>query len=60
MLNQRTLLDDTLGPETVYALVCMQPITVAPILRELELAPQRAPAIEGCTVERYELVKVAR
>jgi hypothetical protein len=60
VLDQSTLLDDTLGPETVYALVCAQPIAVAPLLQALERAPERAPIASGCAVERYALLKVPR
>jgi anti-sigma factor RsiW len=60
VLEQSTLLDETLGPETVYALVCAQPIAVAPLLEALERAPERAPVAEGCSVERYALLKVPR
>ena len=59
-LERSTELDATLGPENVYALLCAQPIELAPILRALEREPQRPPAASGCTVERYALLKVAR
>jgi hypothetical protein len=60
LLDRSTLLDDTLGPETVYGLVCADSIEVAPLLRALERAPERAPVATGCTVERYTLLKVPR
>jgi hypothetical protein len=60
VLEESTLLDDTLGPETVYALVCAEPIEVAPLLRALEQEPERAPTAVGCSVERYTLHKVPR
>ena len=59
-LARSTLLDATLGPETVYALLCAQPISVAPVLAALQRTPERAPAVPGCTVERYALHKVPR
>ena len=60
MLDQSTLLDDTLGPETLYALRCEQAIAVAPLLRTLEREPDRPPAASGCSVQRFALHKVAR
>jgi hypothetical protein len=60
VLEHSTRLDETLGPETVYGLVCTQPIALEPILQTLERAPDRAPATPDCTVERYSLRKVSR
>ena len=59
-LARSTLLDDTLGRETVYALQCAEPIAIAPVLEALQRAPTREPAAPGCTVERYALLKVPR
>jgi hypothetical protein len=60
LLDRSTLLDGTLGAELVYALVCTQPIALAPLLQALERAPERAPAAPGCSVARYALLKVPR
>lgn len=60
VLDQSTLLDDTLGPELVYALSCTQPIAVEPVLQTLERAPDLPPAVAGCEVTRHSLLKVAR
>jgi anti-sigma factor RsiW len=60
VLDQSTLLDDTLGPELVYALSCTQPIATEPVLQTLERSPDQPPAVAGCEVTRYALLKVAR
>jgi hypothetical protein len=60
LLDQSTRLDDTLGAETVYALLCTQPIAVAPLLQALERAPEQAPVTPDCGIERLVLQKVAR
>jgi hypothetical protein len=60
VLDRSTLLDGTLGPETIYALVCAEPIAVTPLLQALERAPARVPDATGCSVQRYALVKVPR
>lgn len=60
VLDRSTVLDATLGPEIVYALLCTQPLAVAPLLRALEGAPERQPEAPDCVVERIDLIKVAR
>ena len=50
-----TQLDDVLGRETVYALLCREPVALKPLLDAL--AAGRAPAQPGCYVERVELDK---
>lgn len=60
VLEQSTLLDDTLGPELVYTLVCAQPIEVAPVLQALERSPEQVPSVPDCMIERHALNKVAR
>jgi hypothetical protein len=60
VLDRSTRLDETLGPETLYVLLCDQAIVVAPLLRALERAPDRPPAASGCSVQRIALHKVAR
>jgi hypothetical protein len=59
-LDRSTVLDATLGAETVYVLFCEHPIEIAPLTRALERAPERAVAADGCTTERHTLFKVAR
>jgi anti-sigma factor RsiW len=54
------ILDDTLGPETIYGLFCAEPIALETIRSELEHHPDREPHAAGCTVERVNLVKGAR
>jgi Putative zinc-finger len=60
VLDRSTVLDATLGPEIVYALLCSQPLAVAPLLRALEAAPERRLAAPDCAIERIDLIKVAR
>jgi hypothetical protein len=60
LLEHSTELDATLGPETVYGLLCAEPIALAPVLQALERAPDRAPSAPGCALERIALHKVAR
>ncbi|MFE8597452.1 hypothetical protein [Archangium violaceum] len=52
-----TLLDDTLGPETVYVLACPAPILLDPLVVALEREPSRPPPAEGCDVDVVELDK---
>jgi len=51
-LPRATLLDDTLGPETVAAFFCERAVDVTTI----RARPQSAPA--GCTIDRLDWVKV--
>ena len=60
LLDQTTVLDDTLGPELVYGLLCSEPIPLAPVLRALAQQPDAPPEVPGCTLERYALLKVPR
>jgi hypothetical protein len=59
-LPESIVLDDVLGPETIYALLCAEPVLVEPIRSELERFPEREPRVEGCTTERLGFVKVPR
>lgn len=56
-LSGSIVLDDVLGPETVYALFCDSAVPLEPVRRALATG---APAVEGCTVERLGWEKVAR
>jgi hypothetical protein len=60
LLDQSTVLDETLGPEIVYGLLCSEPILLAPVLQALERQPDTPPDVPGCTLDRYTLFKVAR
>ena len=52
-----TVLDATLGPETLYVLACPAPISLEPLLSALEREPSRPPAVEGCELDVVELDK---
>lgn len=52
-----TVLDGTLGPETLYVLACPAPIPLEPLLSALEREPSRPPQAEGCDVDVVELDK---
>jgi hypothetical protein len=51
-----TVLDAVPGSESVYVLLCDEPIALAPLVDAL---PVRPPAPPGCTVQRFELDKRA-
>jgi hypothetical protein len=51
-----TQLDEVLGHETVYALLCREPMALAPL--EDTLAADRPLDAPGCQVERFELEKI--
>jgi hypothetical protein len=55
LLPSSTILDETLGGERVFALLCASPIDLEPL--RLELAAGRAPAPPGCAVRRIDLDK---
>jgi hypothetical protein len=57
-LPSSTVLDATLGQETVYALFCKRPVELEPIRAGLE-ATGRAPLVEGCEVDTLVLEKEA-
>jgi Putative zinc-finger len=59
-LPESIVLDETLGPETVYTLFCIDPVTLEPIRSAIERSPEREPQVEGCTMDRVRFVKVAR
>lgn len=58
-LPSSTVLDDTLGHETIYALFCDSPIALEPVRARLAAAPGRAPVVEGCTVDTLTIDKDA-
>jgi hypothetical protein len=55
-----TVLDDTLGDETIYGVGCEHPFDVEALRQALERAPDQAPALPGCHVETLVLHKEAR
>ena len=55
-----TILDDTLGEETIYGVGCAQPFVVEALRDALQRAPGRPPVVAGCDVARIELHKEAR
>lgn len=59
-LAKSTLLDATLGSETIYALFCVDAVPVGPLRSALDSDPSRPPSWVGCTTERHDFVKVAR
>jgi hypothetical protein len=60
LLDQSTVLDATLGSETVYGMLCKEPIDLDPVLRALERTPDKPPAVADCALERIALHKVPR
>lgn len=58
VLPRSTVLDETLGEETVFALFCTTPVLVEPIRKALENEPSRAPSPSTCTVDRHAFHKV--
>lgn len=50
-LDSSTVLDDTLGHETLYGLFCDEPVDLEPIRAALAAAPDRAPVVDGCSVD---------
>ncbi|WP_437500048.1 zf-HC2 domain-containing protein [Sorangium sp. So ce1099] len=58
-LPSSVVLDETLGPETLYGLFCSAPVDLEPIRAALESAPERPPAPAGCRVDRLQIDKRA-
>lgn len=52
-----TVLDDTLGLETIYVLACPAPIPLEPLVSALEREPSQPPPAEGCDVDVVALDK---
>jgi hypothetical protein len=55
-LDSSVELDATLGPETIWAVLCAEAFGTKPLLRELEHSGDLA-ARAGCELQRLELVK---
>lgn len=58
-LPESTVLDDTLGDETLYGVFCPEPFALEPLRTALEASPDRAPLPEGCAVEVLTMRKEA-
>jgi hypothetical protein len=58
-LPASTVLDETLGRETIYGIACRAPFDVERLRRALEGAPDRPPAPADCDVEEIVLHKEA-
>ncbi|HVK63758.1 MAG TPA: zf-HC2 domain-containing protein [Polyangium sp.] len=56
-LDQSTMLDAIVGPETAYALFCADPIELEPVRAAFEAAPDSPPIPAGCEVDRVSFVK---
>jgi hypothetical protein len=59
-LPQSTILDETLGDETLYALSCNAPIVLEPLRAELAAHPETAPRADGCRVSTLSFRKERR
>ncbi len=59
-LDRSTILDGTLGFETLYALFCDHPVPVGPVVDALAHRPDVAPRVPGCTVDPHSIVKESR
>jgi hypothetical protein len=58
-LPASTVLDDTLGRETIYGVACVGPFDVESLRRGLERAPARPPQPDGCDVDAIVVRKEA-
>jgi hypothetical protein len=59
-LPSSTVLDATLGPETLYALFCDAPVELAPVRAAFQAAPAAPPIPPGCAVDVVRVEKRAR
>jgi hypothetical protein len=57
-LPQSTVLDETLGPEKVFALFCERAVSLAEVRKQLEVEPAQPPRVEGCTLDAISFVKL--
>jgi anti-sigma factor RsiW len=58
-LPASTVLDETLGRETIYGVACVAPFDVEALRRVLERAPDRPPQLDGCDVDAIVVRKEA-
>jgi hypothetical protein len=56
-LPASTILDDTLGPETLYGLFCDQPVVLEPVRAALAAAPAAPDWPAGCTAHALSIEK---
>jgi hypothetical protein len=59
VLPGSVVLDDVLGDEVLYGLLCEHGLELEPVRAALAAAPERTPAPEGCTVQRMAITKRA-
>jgi hypothetical protein len=59
-LDASTVLDAVVGDERWFALFCESAVVLEPIRARLERAPREPLHVEGCSVDRIDLVKEAR
>jgi hypothetical protein len=59
-LPRSTVLDETLGPETIHAFLCGHAIDAEALRRAVEASPAALPAPVSCTVDRFRLLKVSQ
>lgn len=52
-----TILDDTLGEESIYALFCERPEELGPLRAAFAASPRTPPIPEGCAVDRVTIEK---
>jgi len=52
-----TILDDTLGAETVYGLFCDRPVELEPVRAAFAASPRHPPIPDGCEVDRLAIEK---
>lgn len=50
-LSSSTILDDTVGHETLYGFFCDKPIALEPVRAALAANSDHAPVVDGCTVD---------
>jgi hypothetical protein len=60
LLPYSILLDDTLGPEVLQALLCGQPVELAPVVQALRRQPGELAPPATCAIESITLIKRAR
>jgi len=52
-----TVLDDTLGPERLWLLLCADAVEIAPVLAELTTHPRATPNVPDCMAKLLEVEK---
>jgi hypothetical protein len=59
-LSSSVVLDEVLGPETIYGLFCKEPIAIEPVVTVLRSRPHEPPIPKGCRVRKIRVVKKTR